>query len=157
MAALIGRHINKIDKKGRVSVPKPFRDALADQDFQGVYAFPSFKHAAVEICGDSFIQRIIASLDDLELFSDDQDDLASTILGNSHQLAYDTEGRIILPPDLLSHAGIAAQALFVGRGTRCQVWEPAKYDAYNVSAFERARDRGATLSLRAAKAGEEIP
>ena len=96
MAALIGRHINKIDKKGRVSVPKPFRDALADQDFQGVYAFPSFKHAAVEICGDSFIQRIITSLDDLELFSDDQDDLASTILGNSHQLAYDTEGRIYI-------------------------------------------------------------
>ena len=51
MAALIGRHINKIDKKGRVSVPKPFRDALADQDFQGVYAFPSFKHAAVESDG----------------------------------------------------------------------------------------------------------
>ena len=155
MAALIGRHINKIDKKGRVSVPKPFRDALADQAFQGVYAFPSFKQAAVEICGEAFIHRIITSLDDLDLFSDDQDDLASTILGNSHQLTYDTEGRIKLPLDLLSHAGVGAQALFVGRGTRCQIWEPARYDAYNSGAFERARDRGATLSLRAANEGAE--
>ena len=155
MAALIGKHINKIDKKGRVSVPKPFRNALADQDFQGVYAFPSFKHAAIEICGDAFIQRIISSLDDLDLFSDDQDDLASTILGNSHQLIYDTEGRINLPVDLLSHAGIGAQALFVGRGTRCQIWEPAAYDVYNASSFARARNRGATLSLRTAESAEE--
>ncbi len=156
MAALIGRHINKIDKKGRVSVPKPFRDALADQDFQGVYAFPSFKHPAVEICGDAFIQRVITSLDDLELFSDDQDDLASTILGNSHRLPYDTEGRINLLPDLLRHAGIDAQALFVGRGTRCQIWEPSAYDVYNAGAFARARSRGATLSLRGVDSGGEI-
>ena len=137
MAALIGRHINKIDKKGRVSVPKPFRDALADQDFQGVYAFPSFKHAAVEICGDSFIQRIITSLDDLELFSDDQDDLASTILGNSYQLAYDTEGRntcgCFVP---YRYCGTRSCLSAVARGVRGL--GAAKYDAYNVSAFERA-------------------
>ena len=154
MAALIGRHSNKIDKKGRVSVPKPFRDALANQDYPGVYAFPSFKQAAIEVCGDSFIQRIITSLDDLDLFSEDQDDLASTVLGNSYQLPYDTEGRIILPADLLSHARIVSQALFVGRGTRFQIWEPTGYEVYNASAFARARSRGATLSLRAAKAGE---
>jgi len=45
--------------------------------------------------------------------------------------------------------------LFVGRGTRCQIWDPAAHDVYNASAFARARNRGATLSLRAADAGEE--
>jgi len=154
MAALIGRHKNKIDKKGRVSVPKPFRDALADQEFAGVYAFPSFKHPAIEVCGSAFIQRIITSLDDLDLFSDDQDDLASTILGNSHQLAYDTEGRIILPSDLLEHAEISTQTVFVGRGTRFQIWEPAAYDVQNSNAFARARSRGATLKLRTSDDGE---
>ena len=154
MAAIIGRHRNKIDKKGRVSVPKPFRDALADQDFPGVYAFPSFKHPAIEVCGDAFIQLIITSLDDLDLFSDDQDDLASTILGNSHQLPYDTEGRIILPPDLLGHADVSTQAVFVGRGTRFQIWEPAAYDVHNSNAFARARSRGATLKLRMSVDGE---
>ena len=93
MAALIGRHINRIDKKGRISVPKQFRDALSDQGFPGIYVYPSFKNPVIEACGDEFIQRIVASLDDLELFSDEQDDLASTILENSYQLPYDTGGR----------------------------------------------------------------
>ncbi|MFP6711560.1 MAG: division/cell wall cluster transcriptional repressor MraZ [Rhodospirillales bacterium] len=153
MAALIGRHINKIDKKGRVSVPKPFRDALsvpnsAKSEFSGIYVYRSFKFPAIEGCGEAFIQRVIDSLDDLELFSDEQDDLATTILENSHQLAYDTEGRVLLPKALIDYAGLGAEAVFVGRGTRFQIWEAGAYETHNAEAFERARSRGATLRLR---------
>ena len=148
MAALIGRHINKIDKKGRISVPKQFREALLGQGFTGIYVYPSFKSPSIEACGEEFIQRIIASLDDLELFSDEQDDLASTILENSHQLPYDTEGRVVLPSVILKHANIESEAVFVGRGTRFQIWEPSAYEIHNSNAFSRARDRGVTLRLR---------
>ena len=154
MAALIGRHINRIDKKGRISVPKPFRDALSDQGFLGIYVYPSFKYPVIEACGEEFIQRIVASLDDLELFSDEQDDLASTILENSHQLPYDTEGRIVLPKTILKHADIKFEAEFVGRGNRFQVWEPSAYKIHNGNSFSRARTRGATLRLRAGKGSE---
>ena len=153
MAALIGRHINKIDKKGRVSVPKPFRNALSNQEFAGVYAYPSFKYPAIEACGEKFIHRIITSLDDLDLFSDDQDDVASTVLENTHQLSYDPEGRIILPPTLLKHADLGKEAVFVGRGNRFQVWEPAAYQQRNSNAFARARNRGVTLRLRTKEVG----
>ena len=154
MAALIGRHINMIDKKGRISVPKQFRDALSDQGFPGIYVYPSFKNPVIEACGEEFIQRIVASLDDLELFSDEQDDLASTILENSHQLPYDTEGRIVLPKTILKHADIKFEAVFVGRGNRFQVWEPSAYKIHNSNSFSRARNRGATLRLRAGKGSE---
>ena len=154
MAALIGRHINRIDKKGRISVPKQFRDALSDQGFPGIYVYPSFKNPVIEACGEEFIQRIVASLDDLELFSDEQDDLASTILENSHQLLYDTEGRIVLPKAILKHANIKFEAVFVGRGNRFQVWEPSAYKIHNSNSFSRARNRGATLRLRAGKGSE---
>ncbi len=155
MAALIGRHINKLDKKGRVSVPKPFRDAFALQDFAGIYVFPSFKFPALEACGEDFIQRIIDSLDDLDLFSDEQDDLASTILENSHPLAFDPEGRVSLPKAMLDHANLSAEIAFVGRGTRFQMWEPGAYEVHNVAAVARARTRGATLPLRSPRSGGE--
>ena len=142
MAALIGRHINRIDKKGRVSVPKQFRDVLSGQGFEGIYTFPSFKYPAVEGCGEEFIQRIIASLDDLDLFSDEQDDLASTILENTHQLTYDTEGRIILPSAVLKHANINSEAIFVGRGKRFQIWEPTAYELHSSHSFSRAKKKG---------------
>ena len=144
----IGRHTNKIDKKGRVSVPKPFRDALAGTSTFGVYVFPSFKFPALEAAGEDFIKRFVDSLDDLDLFSDAQDDLAATVLANAHALAYDPEGRIILPKVLLDHAQLTDEAVFVGRGSRFQIWAPTAFESHNAHAFERARARGATLALR---------
>ena len=115
MAVFIGRHINRIDKKGRISVPKPFRSVFKDQSFKGIYVYPSFKAAALEACDEAFINRVATSLDDLDLFSDEQDDLAATILENTQALPFDTEGRVILPRDFLDYAGITADAAFVGR------------------------------------------
>lgn len=148
MALLVGRFVNKIDKKGRVSVPKPFRDAFKDQAFAGLYVYPLFKFPAIEACGEDFMARISASLDDLDMFSDEQDELASVIMESAHPLTFDPEGRVVLPPELMEHAGIADQALFVGRGTRLQIWSPDTYASHAKQTFERARARGATLKLR---------
>jgi len=147
-SALIGRYVNKIDKKGRVSVPKPFRDAFADQSFAGIFAYPSFKFPAIEASGETFIERVAASLDDLDMFSDEQDDLAAVILENAHSLPFDPEGRVILPKDLVEHAGLKDEAVFVGRGTRFRIWAPDAYEQHRTEAFENARRRGATLPLR---------
>ena len=132
-----------------MSVPKPFRAALDPQSFSGLYAFPLFKYPAIEACGEDFMGRLSESLEDLEMFSDDHDDLASVILENAHALPFDREGRIVLPGELIDYAGIGGQALFVGRGTRMQIWNPATYDkASRPPAAGRARSRGATLRLR---------
>ncbi|MEE2746213.1 MAG: division/cell wall cluster transcriptional repressor MraZ [Pseudomonadota bacterium] len=147
MVALIGRHNNRIDKKGRVSVPKPFRDAFSRQEFSGIFVFPSFKFAALEACGEAFMLRIIKGLDDLELFSEEQDNVASTIIENSHQLAFDTEGRVIVPRELLEHANINETALFVGRGNQFQIWDPPAYKLHNSTALKKAKTKGVTLRL----------
>lgn len=148
MALLVGKHVNRIDKKGRVSVPKPFRDAFDGQAFVGLYAYPLFKVPAIEACTENFMNRLSESLDDLDMFSDEQDDLAAIVLENAHPLAFDPEGRIVLPPALVDHANISGQALFVGRGARLQIWEPKTYEERARQAFERARAKGATLRLR---------
>ncbi|MFO1152960.1 MAG: division/cell wall cluster transcriptional repressor MraZ [Rhodospirillales bacterium] len=151
MPLLVGRHLNKIDRKGRVSVPKVFRDALQAQGTEGgngVYVYPLFKAEGLEACGEEFMQRIAMSLEDLDMFSSEQDELAAVLLESAHMLAFDPEGRIALPADLLQHAGIDGEALFVGRGHRFQIWNPETYQADRAEAFARARQRGATLSLR---------
>lgn len=147
MALFVGRHRNKIDRKGRVSVPKPFRAAFETQSFAGVYVYPLFKFNALEACGQDFMQRLSDSLDDLPMFSDEQDDL-SVVVENAHALAFDPEGRIVLPQELREMAGIDGEAEFVGRGQRFQIWNPDTYAEVRAPAFERARARGATLVLR---------
>lgn len=150
MPLLVGRHVNKIDRKGRVSIPKPFRDAIQalGPGFPGVYAYPLFKAPAIEACGEDFMTRVAESLDNLDMFSDDQDDLASVLLESAYPLPFDPEGRVVLPEELLEHAQIRDEALFVGRGVRFQVWNPETYKRHRGEAFERVRARGATLPLR---------
>jgi MraZ protein len=72
---------------------------------------------------------ISARLDRFDLFSDTQDDLATTLFANAVPLAFDETGRITMPRELLAHAGIVEGAVFVGLGTKFQIWEPAAFAA----------------------------
>ncbi len=132
-------------------MPKAFRDALQTQGAEGpavMYAYPLFKAPGIEACGEEFMQRIAQSLDDLDMFSDEQDELASVLLESAHMLPFDPEGRVVIPAELVAHAGVDGEALFVGRGKRFQIWNPVTYQANRGDALTRARARGATLALR---------
>ncbi len=149
MPVLVGTHVNKIDRKGRVSVPKQFRDVLQTSQprYAGIFAFPLFTAPAIEACGEDFMSRISNSLGRLDLFSVEQDDMAKLVLGSTHQLPFDTEGRVVLPGALLEHAEISGEALFVGQGERFQIWGADNYRKHLAEAVERARAGNATLPL----------
>ncbi|MFO1189120.1 MAG: division/cell wall cluster transcriptional repressor MraZ [Alphaproteobacteria bacterium] len=145
MALFLSTFINAIDRKGRVSVPAPFRAALGSQN--GIVVFRSYKAAALEGSGIDLMERLGAGLDRLELFSDDRDDLAATIFADCHQLPIDGEGRVVLPKDLLTFAEIADKAAFVGRGPTFQIWEPSAFARFQAEARARSRERKLTLKL----------
>jgi MraZ protein len=154
MGVFTGTHTNKVDKKGRVSVPKTFRALFEGEGFQGVYVYPSFRQSALEACPESFMGRIVDSIEDLPMFSDEQDDL-SIIVESAQRLAFDTEGRVIIPEDFLSDVGIRDEITFVGRGRTFQMWAPETYTSVRKPAFERAKTRGLTLKLRRQGGGGE--
>ncbi|MBI1776966.1 MAG: division/cell wall cluster transcriptional repressor MraZ [Proteobacteria bacterium] len=147
MGLFLSKFVNKLDKKGRVSVPASFRAALEESGFPGIVVFPSYKFSVIEACGMDRMERIAKSLDRLDLFSDEQDDLATTVLADAQQLAFDPEGRITLPQDLAAHAVIADTAMFVGKGATFQIWAPETFKVQQAHALERARRQRPTLSL----------
>ena len=149
MAVLVGRHVMRIDRKGRVSVPKPFRDFYQSKGgFPGIYAYPSPKDAAIDACDEERMQDIAESVDDLDMFSEKQKDFAMVVLASAYQLSYDPEGRIVLPPDLIAHAGLDGEAMFVGCGPTFQIWQPQAFEPIYAQAVKRVKDGNATLSLR---------
>jgi MraZ protein len=146
----IGTFENKVDRKGRVSVPAPFRQSLAPESFQGIVAFNSYRSSAIEACGIAFIERLNESVSEMALFSDEQDDLAATIFADSQQLPFGEDGRIILPEKMMRHAGITDLAAFIGKGPIFQIWQPEALERYKADARARAKSQGLTLSLRPA-------
>lgn len=154
MGLFLSTFTNKVDRKGRVSVPATFRAALSPQSFQGIVAYRSFTSACVEGCGMDFMERLSASTQDFAAFSPEQEDLSALIFADARQLAWDPEGRIVLPEDVLAHAGIAEAAAFVGKGHTFQIWEPETYKALEAEIRARALKNRPTLPLKKPQGGD---
>ncbi|MBA4749284.1 MAG: division/cell wall cluster transcriptional repressor MraZ [Alphaproteobacteria bacterium] len=148
MALFLSTFVNKIDKKGRVSVPAPFRAALSQEPFQGFIAFRSYKYAALDCCGYARMERLSQSVDDMAMFSDEQDSLTASIFADALQLPFDGDGRVILPQSLLDYAQIEDRVAFVGRGGTFQLWRPESFETAQEEARARAKSVQATLTLR---------
>ena len=56
---------NKLDKKGRVSVPASFRSHLSSLGYSGFIAYPSFNHSAVEACSQDRIEKLSNTIEAL--------------------------------------------------------------------------------------------
>lgn len=145
MALFLSTHINKVDKKGRVSVPAQFRAELASEAFQGIVLFRSHAYAALEGFAWSYMQEISRRLENFDMFSEAQDDLAMTVFGDSVQLSFDGDGRIVMPSDLLEFAGIGEQAAFVGLGNKFQIWDANILAKRREEARNAVREKGLTL------------
>ena len=156
MSLFLSTFTNKIDKKGRVSVPASFRTALlsTQQDqgaaltpFAGIIVFRSLKHPALEGCGIERMQRLSDSIDRLDLFSDAQDDLVSAIFADSQTLPFDSEGRVNIPENFLSFANLTDQVAFVGRGATFQLWSPEVFAQVQDQARTRLKADGSPIKL----------
>jgi len=136
---------NKLDKKGRVSVPATFRSHLSSMGYSGFISYPSFNHTALEACSQDRIEKLSASIDSLSPFEEKRDFFATSILSESVDLQFDSEGRISLSAKLLKHAKIKNSMLFVGQGQTFQIWEPAAFEKFKVNARKKASLNRASL------------
>lgn len=150
VAIFVGTHDNKVDRKGRVSVPAKFRDAVAGQSFHGVVVYRHYELPALEGCGMDQMEAYVEQMDAFDLFSNEHEDLTTILFAESEQLSFDGEGRIMLPQHFLEYAGIGERAVFAGKGKRFQIWEPETYAAEREKARQRAREKGLTLPQKSA-------
>ncbi len=124
MALFTGTHYNKVDRKGRISVPAAFRAVLSELGLEGLFVFPSLDEKCIVGSGPDILRELTESTSDLDFFSPEYQYINRRVFGQSHELAWDPEGRVMLPAALLSHAGIGEQAAFVGLGRSFQIWDP---------------------------------
>ena len=129
---------NKLDKKGRASVPATFRSHLNSMGYNGFITYPSFNHSALEACSQDRIEKLSNTIDSLNPFEEKRDYFATSILSESVNLQFDTEGRVSLTDKLLNHAKIKKNILFVGLGKTFQIWEPNLFEKFSLEARKKA-------------------
>jgi len=136
---------NKLDKKGRVSVPASFRAYLSNLGYNGIICFPSFNNQSIEAWPQDRVEKISNTIDTLNPFDEKRDYFSTSVLSESANLQFDSEGRILLTSKLLKHAKIRNSMIFVGQGKTFQIWEPTSFEKFRANARKKSNINRASL------------
>ncbi len=142
MSPFLGQHQNRLDAKGRVSVPASYRTALKLMTGTAEMILrPSISHSCIEAWPVPVFNDLEKDLQELDVLSEEYEDMATAIYGSAYPVEFDKDGRILLPDYLISHAGLTDAVVFMGQGAIFQIWEPAAAAARALEARLRTRLR----------------
>lgn len=134
--------VNRIDAKGRVSVPAHFRSVLQKRGYGELYALRALDIPALDVGGLDLLDRYEQRIALEDPFLQTADDMSFFCHGDGMFLKLDQDGRITVTDFMREHTGISSEVAFVGRGAFFQMWEPERLRAYG------ARVRSRLMKLR---------
>jgi MraZ protein len=152
MDRFVSHHMLRLDAKGRVSVPAPFRAVLARDGFDGLYCHPALDQPAIDAGGNALMTEIEALISGFPPYSEEREQFALSLYGTSETLKIDGEGRVVLTDPHKVHAGITDAVVFVGLGHKFRIWEPGRFRAELAEATGKVRAFKAGLGTRSAAA-----
>ena len=136
--------VNKVDAKGRVSLPSDYR-AIVKELSTEIVCYRSLSSPCIEGCLEETLDKLATDIENAtDFFSETQDNLTNLIFGDAKRFVFDSTGRIVLTEKLLKHAQITDSAVFVGKGRKFQIWNPQNWEK------EEARIRAEALKNRPA-------
>lgn len=130
---------NRIDAKGRVSVPAHFRAIVQKRGFSELYALRSLDAPAIDLGGPDLLDNFEKRIAQEDPFLQPADDMSLFYYGDGAFLKLDQDGRITMTDFIREQTGISGEATFVGRGHFFQLWEPQRFAAHAEAARERLR------------------
>lgn len=120
--------INKVDAKGRVSLPADYRAIVKDLGSE-IVCYRSLNAPCIEGCTEDLLDKLATEIENsTDFFSETQDDLTNLIFGDAKRYTFDSTGRIMLSEKLLKHAEITDSAVFVGKGRKFQIWSVENWE-----------------------------
>tara|TARA_R110002073_G_scaffold124699_15_gene269051 strand:- start:2032 stop:2502 length:471 start_codon:yes stop_codon:yes gene_type:complete len=151
----MSKYTNKVDQKGRVSVPAQFRAALPSGFQKSIVMYQAVNHEAIECCDLLHIEKVNDSLEGFAPYSDEHDEFSLALMSGLVELSFDGNGRIILPQELMEFAGITESATFAGKGKTFQIWEPEAFKRELDIARTKVKEKRDLLKFRFEKAKGE--
>ena len=148
MPLFMSKYTNKVDRKGRVSVPAQFRATLPAGFQKSIVMYQAVNHDAIECCDLLHIEKVNDSLESFAPYSDEHDEFSLVLMSGLVELSFDTNGRIILPQDMMEFAGISEYATFAGKGQTFQIWEPEAFERQLEKARIQVKEKRSLLHFR---------
>ena len=132
-----GESVHKVDAKGRVSIPAPFRRVLEENDpdwTEGltpnvILVYGDNSRKFLEGYSVTAMDEVDEKIASLPRGSRNRRMLERMFSGQAVQMQVDDTGRLVLSPKLREKVGITSEAFFIASGDTFQIWEPQAYEA----------------------------
>lgn len=130
-----GTFHHTLDEKGRVAIPKDFRELLGSQSNIQVYVTPSVGRPpkSLDVYPVDEWEALADRIRARPQLDDDTEFLKRRYLGKARKLALDSQGRIVIPPDLRERIGLVKDAVFTGGLQKFLLWS---HDAWQQQEME---------------------
>ena len=136
MSRFLSSATNRIDSKGRVSVPAAFRSVLAQRNIQELYCFQDFVFPAISVGGPDLLERFERQIAAEDPFSPVANEMSLLIHGGGVFMRLDAEGRLMVTDFIRDFTRISDEVTFVGRADHFQLWQPQAFQAAQMQARE---------------------
>jgi MraZ protein len=131
-----GVNDHSLDAKNRLTVPAKSRAQLSE----GLTLAKGFD-GHLELWPAADYARIVdSSLAGLNPMGPEARELRRHFYGNSITTELDSAGRVMLPLDFVSYAGIDKDVKVIGSGGYLELWNREAYEATNANLVQRAAD-----------------
>ena len=127
MNRFLSNATNRIDAKGRVSVPSAFRSVLSQRDIRELYCFQDFTFPAISVGGLDLLDRLERQIASEDVFSPKANRMSLLIHGGGVFMKLDSEGRLPVTDFIRDFTAITTEVTFVGRADHFQLWQPEAF------------------------------
>ena len=122
---LLGEYEHTIDAKNRVTLPSRFRAAFA----QGVFLARGVDRCVALYTPESWERHISSRLDGMDQMSRRTRDMRRLIYAGAMDAQLDRQGRVVVSPALIEHAGLGHEVIVAGLFDHAEVWDRAAWRA----------------------------
>lgn len=125
---LIGSYRHSVDAKNRMRMPVKFKSELGAS-----YIITKGTANNLFVFSANEFKTIYDKLINLPTFDEEAQKVVRKFLSSAFEAEEDSQGRVLLPKELVKHAGIVKELVFVGAGNRVEIWAEEAWDNFDES------------------------
>lgn len=121
---IIGNYSSKLTQGRRLAIPSKFREKLGKNLIMARW----YENCLVLVSQNNWEALLTKLSGKSEFLTSPVRDTDRFILGSAFEVNPDTQGRILLPEDLVEHANLSDEVVFIGLGNRVEIWSKPDWD-----------------------------
>ncbi|MDB4108048.1 division/cell wall cluster transcriptional repressor MraZ [Flavobacteriaceae bacterium] len=128
MNTLIGTYECKVDAKGRLMLPVAFKKQLASVVEKGFVLKRAVFQPCLELYPMQEWESMMQNVNKLNRFKKKNNDFIRRFTAGVKSIELDVSGRLLIPKDLVSFAGISKEIVVTSAVNIIEIWDKDQYE-----------------------------